>query len=187
MSLPTQTERRHFTADEVERMVEVGILGEDEPLELLEGELIVVTPQNPVHAALTEKIRRLIEKAYGRGVHARTHSPLAAGPASLPEPDIGLYRGEAEDYLNRHPAGRDALLVVEIATTSRIVDRAKARVYAQAGVPVYWLVDVPNRRVEVRTEPRETGEYALTQVLEPLQQIEVPGSPTTIAVASLLP
>lgn len=187
MSLPIQTERRHFTADEVERMVEAGILGEDEPLELLEGELIVVTPQNPLHAALTERIRRLVERAHGRGAHARTHSPLAAGPGSLPEPDVGLFRGEVEDYLNRHPTGRDALLVVEIATTSRIVDRAKARVYAQAGVPVYWLVDVPGRRVEVRTEPRETGEYAVTQVLEPPQQVEVPGRGTRIAVASLLP
>jgi Uma2 family endonuclease len=187
MLLPTQTERRHFTADEVERMVDVGILSEDEPLELLEGELVVVTPQNPLHAALTERIRRLVEKAHGRGAHARTHSPLAAGLASLPEPDVGLYRGEVEDYLDHHPTGHDALLVVEIATTSRLVDRAKARIYALAGVPVYWLVDVPNRRVEVRTEPRETGEYALTQVLEPPQQLEVPGSGTAIAVASLLP
>jgi Uma2 family endonuclease len=187
MSLPIETERRHFTADEIERMVEVGILGEDEPLELLEGELIVVAPQNPVHAALAERIRRLVEKAHGRGAHARTHSPLAAGPASLPEPDIGLSRGEVEDYLDRHPTGRDTLLVVEIATTSRMVGRTKARIYAQAGVPVNWLVDVPNRRVEVRTEPRGNGEYALTQILEPPQQLEVPGSRTPIAVASLLP
>ena len=67
-------------------MLEVGILDEDERLELLDGELVGRTPQSPVHAMTAEKVRRLLERAYGPGHHTRTHSPLAAGPTSLPEP-----------------------------------------------------------------------------------------------------
>ena len=187
MSLLDNSERRRFTAEEVGRMVEVGILDEDEPLELLDGELIVMTPQSPVHAMTAEKVRRLLERAYGPGYHTRTHSPLAAGPTSLPEPDISVCRGAVEDYGDRHPSGQDVELVVEIATTSRLVDRAKAPIYALAGVPTYWLLDIPNRRLEVRSDPRLTGEYLVAGVLDASGEVEIPGTGQRIAVVRLLP
>ncbi len=186
MIVAAQTQRRRFSIRDVERMLEAGIVGEDEPLELLAGELVLRSPQNPRHAALTEKIRRLLERHHRSGVHTRTHSPLEAGPDSLPEPDVGLYNGGVEDYLERHPGGRDALLVVEIAATSRVHDRAKAAVYSRAGVPVYWLVDLERGRLEERSQPREDGDYSVTQLFEGGDNIAVPGTGEQVAVAELL-
>ncbi len=167
-------------------MLEAGIVGEDEPLELLAGELVLMSPQNPRHAALTEKIRRLLESYHRAGVHTRTHSPLAAGPDSLPEPDVGLYRGGVGDYLERHPSGHDTVLVVEVAATSRAHDRTKAGVYSRAGVPVYWLVDLEKGRLEERSQPREDGDYGVTQLYESGEHVAVPGTGKQIAVAELL-
>ena len=167
-------------------MLEAGIVGEDEPLELLAGELVLMSPQNPRHAALTEKIRRLLERHQSSGVHTRTHSPLEADSDSLPEPDVGLYHGGVEDYLDRHPSGRDALLVVEVAATSRAHDRAKAGVYSRAGVPVYWLVDLEQNRLEERTQPKADGDYGVTQVFDGDDRVAVPGTSERIAVAQLL-
>ncbi len=167
-------------------MLEAGIVGEDEPLELLAGELVLMSPQNPRHAALTEKFRRLLEQYHRSGVHTRTHSPLEAAPDSLPEPDVGLYRGNVEDYLERHPSGPDALLVVEIAATSRAHDRAKASVYSRAGVPVYWLVDLERNRLEERSLPQKDGDYSVTRIFEGNDQVTIPGTGGQVAVAELL-
>ncbi len=167
-------------------MLEAGIVGEDEPLELLAGELVLMSPQNPRHAALTEKIRRLLERYHQSGVHTRTHSPLEAAQDSLPEPDVGLYHGSVDDYLERHPGGHDAMLVVEIAATSRAHDRAKAGVYSRAGVPVYWLVDLQRKRLEERSQPKEDGGYGVTRLFEGDDNIPVPGTDEQVAVAELL-
>ncbi len=186
METSEQTRRRRFSIQDVERMLDAGILDEDEPLELLAGELILVSPQNPRHAALTEKIRRLLENHYGSGVHTRTHSPMEAEADSLPEPDVGLFRGEVEDYLDRHPSGREALMVVEIAATSHARDRDKAGIYSRAGVPVYWLVDLERDCVEVRSRPSPDGEYAETRTLEGADRLGVPGTSEQVSVAELL-
>jgi Uma2 family endonuclease len=178
---------RRFTAGDVFRMLETGILDGDEPLELLEGELVVLPPQSPEHATIVERIARTLEEALGSGGHARRHSSLDAGSENLPEPDVALVEGTTEDYLHRHPAGSDRLLVVEVASSSRAVDRRKAAIYARAGVPVYWLVDLVKRRLEVRSGPRPAGEYAQTRVLEPGDQAAIPDTDRTLSVADLLP
>lgn len=175
-----------FTADEVYRMLEAGILREDEPVELLEGELVVMSPQSPEHAAIAERVARAIEAAYQTPAHTRRHSPLEAEPDSLPEPDVALVQGTVEVYLHRHPTGRDTLLVVEIASSSRSVDRRKAAIYARAGVPVYWLLDLVKRRLEVRSGPRLEGEYTETRILEPGEAVQIPGA-GQVPVADLLP
>ncbi|MEO1171201.1 MAG: Uma2 family endonuclease [Myxococcota bacterium] len=91
-SSPT-VERRRFTVDEVLQMVEAGILSADEPIELLEGELVVVHPQGPSHRSLTVRVHRRLESVYGAGFHVQDHSPIAVAPDSLPEPDVALIRG----------------------------------------------------------------------------------------------
>ena len=80
--------RRRFTVQEVLRMVETGILSDDEPVELLDGELVLMTPQDSWHATTTKKVERLLEQALGPGFHARAHSPIAA--ATVPETDLEL-------------------------------------------------------------------------------------------------
>ena len=126
-------------------MLDAGILSDDEPVELLAGELVIVNPPGPA-----------------------------------------VVRGRAEDYADHHPTGADTLLAVEIARTSQDVDRAKAGIYAGALVPVYWLLDLAARRLEVRTAPAADGQYASTTLLGPRDAAELPGTGARVAVARLL-
>ncbi|MEZ4269285.1 MAG: Uma2 family endonuclease [Myxococcota bacterium] len=168
-------------------MVASGILAEDEPLELIDGALIVVSPQGPVHANLIYAIRRALEAVVPHSVCVRSHSPVDAGEASLPEPDLAVIRGDWRQYFARHPRGDELLLAVEVAHTSQAIDRRKARIYAAAGVPVYWLVDVPARCIEVRSDPLPDGTYALTKLVGEAESLEVPGAEARLPASELLP
>lgn len=176
--------RRRFTAAEVARMVEVGILAEDEPLELIDGELIAMSPQGPVHSGLTAIIRDQLTGAFGAGFHVQDHSPVDAGIDSLPEPDVAVVRGDRRRLLGSHPTAADLELVVEVSVTSHRLDRAKAAIYARAGIPVFWHVEVPERRVTVFTEP-VGGEYRTLRIFTDDEHVPVAGG--RLAVADLLP
>lgn len=166
-------------------MVETGILSDDEPVELLDGELLLMTPQDPWHATTAKKVERLLEEALGDGFHARAHSPIGGGEYDLPEPDVALVRGEVEDYRHRHPSGEEILLVVEVARTSQRYDRAKAERYARAGVQTYWLLDLPARRLELYTGPTPEGRYTEHRVLESTDSVPIPGTGIELSVTEL--
>ena len=168
-------------------MLEAGVLHDDEPLEFLEGELIVMVPQGPVHAGLAAYIHHCLEGAYGPGFHVRDHSPVVAGRDSLPEPDVAVARGGMRDYLKSHPGPKQVPLVVEISASRRLVDRKKARIYAAAGFPTYWIVDVDARRLEVRSEPTPDGQYSSTQLLAEGASAAIPETTQTLLVSELLP
>jgi Uma2 family endonuclease len=169
-------------------MLEAGILREDEPLELLAGELVVVTPQGPPHANAATVLRDLLLEAYGRerGFVVREDKPLLAGPEDLPEPDVAVVRGARGTFADRHPGGDEAVLVVELARTSLALDRSKVETYARAGVPVYWLVDMEARRLEIYTEPHADGRYALVRVLADGDAAELPGTDRSLRARDFL-
>lgn len=176
-------ERRRLTSDEVARMMERGVFADDdEHLELIHGELVAAMGQGPMHRALTAKIHRELERIVGPGYHVVDHAPMVAGRYNLPEPDSALVRGEIEAYFRRLPTGEDIALIVEVSVTSQREDTAKAAIYAAAGVPQYWQVDVPARQVVVRTDPDRTravytGERRVdTGDSVPLEGREVPVS-----------
>lgn len=179
--------RRRFTVDELDQMLSAGIIDEDEPVELLEGELVLMSAQDAPHASLAFGIQELLLATFGPGHHARAHSPLQVGADSLPEPDVAVFRGGFREYMQRHPTGSDALLVVEISGSTRPKDRRKASLYARAGVPEYWLIDLDRRRIEVRSAPTPDGEYSLTRLVEENAEVAVPGSGRTVPVRDLLP
>ena len=168
-------------------MVELGILADDEPVELLEGVLVVVSPQGPPHSSLAVVIRELLAGVYHDETHVQDHSPIDAGPDSLPEPDVAVIRGRPRDYLERHPRGCDVIVAVEVSVTSHAEDRAKAALYARAGIPVYWRVDVPGRRVEVHEDPTPDGVYRLVTTKLDRDRISPPGQDVSWRVAELLP
>jgi Uma2 family endonuclease len=177
---------RRFTADEAMRMVDAGILRKDEPLELLDGRLVEVSPQGPMHAAATTKLAKRLDRLYPESPHIRQEKPLATSEHDLPEPDIAVIRGRDVDYTERHPTGADAIVVIEIAWSSHREDRRKASVYAAGGVEVYWLVDLAARRLEVRTTPVD-GAYAVTRVLGEDDVVELPETDARLTVRELLP
>lgn len=146
LSLPIH----RFNVETYGRMVATGVL-DGEPFELLEGWLVDVSPQNPDHAAVVRRLTRHLARARS-WLHVQL--PLEIPPDSVPEPDLALI--ESEPSPDQHP--RTALLVVEVAVSSHAIDRGvKARLYAHAGIPTYWLIDVPGRSVEVRTGPGPEG------------------------------
>jgi Uma2 family endonuclease len=132
------------------QMVQSGALA-GEPVELIEGLLVEMSPQSPDHAAIVEELTRHLSRARAR---LRVQLPLEVSSDSVPEPDLALVAEKPPP--DRHP--RTALLVVEVAVSSQQIDReVKARLYAGVGVPLYWLVDVPGKVVEVRGEPGPDG------------------------------
>ena len=177
---------RRFTADEAIRMVERGIITEDEHVELLDGTLVEMSPQGPQHAGWTTILAEHLRFAYTGKGHVREEKPLAAGPHDLPAPDVMVVHDGSTAYLDRHPAGGNVLLVAEISFSSQHVDRQKAAVYARAGVQVYWLVDVPARRLEQRSMP-QNGSYQVTRILGEDDVVELPESDVRWTVRDLLP
>ena len=167
-------------------MLETGILSPDEPLELIDGELVVMSPQGPVHSSLSSLVHDLLAATYGDDVHLRTHSPIDGGTRSLPEPDIAVIVGEQRSFFDHQPSAADLLMVVEVSVTSAEADRAKAAVYARAGVKVYWQIDVNARRLIVQSEP-DDGWYRVVHTYDDRDSVCPPEGHTPIAVAELLP
>lgn len=185
-SVPASPERtRLFTVDEVLRMVEVGIIDPGEHVELLDGEIVVVSPHGEAHCYSIQRLNARLAIAYHPAHQVRVQLPLYADERSLPEPDLAVVSSDL-DILSRHPRCDQALLVVEVAVTSGWMDRRKGRIYGRSGAPVYWLVDVPRRAVVVREGPGPDG-YARERVVGLEDELTLPGIDVAIPVRDVLP
>src|SRR5687768_8506103 len=142
-----------FTVPEYHEMVRIGLLTEDDPVELIEGWLVVKMPKKPHHSLATQLLREAVERAVPAGWFVNAQEPLTTLD-SEPEPDLLLVRGERRQYAERHPGPEDVALVVEVADATLQRDRGlKLRAYARAGVSVYWILNLIDRQLEVYTEP----------------------------------
>jgi Uma2 family endonuclease len=155
-----EREPRRWTVDEYFHAAETGVFGPEERLELIEGEILAVSPQNSPHATSCELVVEALRAAFGIGVSIRDQKPLVLEPGSAPEPDVYVTRGSIRDYARRHPT--TALLVVEVADSTLRFDLGpKARLYAAAGIPEYWVVNLVDRVLVVHRQPdAATGSYA---------------------------
>ena len=152
MGVDASVTTRRLRRVEYERLVELGMFA-GERLELLDGALVVREPQGSSHAAIAGQIAQVLMATFGSAWHARLHSPLALDAESEPEPDIAVVTGAPRDYLGKHPT--TAALVVEVADSSLSLDRrVKAGLYARAGLPDYWIVNLVEGVVEVYRDPR---------------------------------
>ncbi len=137
---------RLFRRVEYDRMVELGFFA-NERIELLDGFLVPMSPQNAPHSAAIQRLTRLLQPALVGRADVRVQLPLAVSELSEPEPDLAVV--PAGDYDRAHP--HTGLLVVEVADSSLATDRRKARAYAMAGVPEYWIVNLVEAVIEVHT------------------------------------
>ena len=178
------TERvRPLRRVEYDRLVEEGFFGEDEKIELLEGVIVQMTPQGIGHAAAIERLTHLLVLALAPRARVRVQLPYAASDISEPEPDLAVVPpGQPEDS---HPDR--ALLLIEVADSSLAKDRrVKTRIYAAAGVPEYWVVDVAGRTIEVRSDPGEDA-YRRIRVARAGETIRLQAFPDVeIAVSDIL-
>jgi Uma2 family endonuclease len=156
---------RPFTVAEYYHMAEVGIIGPDERVELLDGQVIVVPPIGPLHGADVMSLTKLFFHRFPDDVLVSVQSSLRLDDMSEPEPDLIVLPGPATRYREAHPTPADALIVVEVAMTSLAYDRGRKRAaYARTGVQEYWIVDLAHDEVEVYWDP-ENGEFRETRIL----------------------
>jgi Uma2 family endonuclease len=151
---PSETLYR-LTVDEYER------LGEhlnNKRVELIDGLLVAKMTKKPPHVVACELTRAAIDRVAPKGWHTRVGDPVRIPRHNEPEPDVALVRGQMRDYSKRHPGPRDIGMVVEVADSSLAKDRLRVRVYGGKGaIPVYWIVNLSDRQVEVYTGPRSSG------------------------------
>ena len=142
--------RWKFSVDDYARMAEAGILGEDDRVELVEGEIVQMAPIGPLHAACVKRLNRLFTSRFGDDVVVSVQDPIRVGWMSEPQPDVALLRPRRDLYSGGHPGPADVLLVVEVSSSTSAFDRqVKMPLYAQGGIPQAWLVDLAAGVVEV--------------------------------------
>ena len=143
-----------FTAEEFERLGEAGILRQDARLELIEGEIIEMSPIGSFHAACVNFLSRLLNRLFGDGHIVATQNPILLNDFSEPQPDVTLLRWRDDYYREAHPTPADVLLVIEVADTTVVADRkVKIPLYARSGVAEAWLVNIPEERIEIYSDP----------------------------------
>lgn len=175
-----------YTVEEYFRLVEDGVLGPDDRVELLEGVIVPMSPSGPAHAHAVAILGRLLTLGIGERAIVRSQSTFVAGRMSAPEPDIAVVPEDA--YWRHHPDG--AVLVVEVSDSSLATDRlTKAALYARNGIPEYWIVNLRHGRVEVYRQPDAVaGLYRDIRVAANDETLPLVGLPdVAIAVADLLP
>jgi Uma2 family endonuclease len=184
---------RRWTRVEYERLVELGVFRPDERLELIDGALVVSEPQGSRHAATIRRVLAALRRALGDTWQIDSQLPIALDADSEPEPDVAVVQLDPAAYRDGHPSR--AVLIVEIAESSYRIDRDyKTSLYARAGVPDYWIIDLARDAVEVHRDPHPSSEaplgwrYRTMVTLTPPAEIAPMAAPEApILVADLLP
>ena len=188
-----ETRTRRFTRAEYERLVELGVFQPDDAIELIGGELMVAEPQGAPHYTAIRKTAKALEAAFGPGWEVRTEGPIGLDEDSEPEPDIAVVPGEPDDYARAHPSR--PVLTVEVAESSLRVDRHhKGSLYARAGLPDYWVLNLADRVLEVYREPVQDSaapfgwRYSHSEALDASARVTPLAAPgSSIPVSRLLP
>jgi Uma2 family endonuclease len=157
--------RRPFTVAEYDRMIETGILQEHDRVELLDGEILEMSPIGSRHAACVNRLNTLFTRWAGDRAIISVQNPIHLNDYSQPEPDVAVLKPRDDYYVTAHPTGADVLLLVEVAETSLEYDRdVKLPRYAAADIPEVWLLDLPHQLVMVYSQPKGSV-YQVTQIV----------------------
>jgi Uma2 family endonuclease len=152
--MPVEVNKRRFTVDDYHRMGQTGILLRDDRVELIDGEVVAMTPIGPRHSANIDRANRALVMLMADRAIVRVQSSVRLNRYNEPEPDLVLLRPQADFYASRIPGPADILLIIEVAESSADYDReVKAPLYAGAAVPEYWLVDLNTRRLVCYSVP----------------------------------
>ncbi len=182
-----------MSVGQYERMIEAGILTDDDPVELLEGCLVKKMSKKPPHRLATQLTREEVARILPVGWYVDAQEPIVTED-SEPEPDLSIVRGERRQYHNRHPRASEVAVVIEVSDTTLQRDRVlKKRLYARAGIPVYVIINLPKRHLELYTDPtgpadepdyRTRRDYSPTEAWPLILDGEEIGA---LPVAALLP
>jgi Uma2 family endonuclease len=176
-----------FTRDEYYRMAEAGLF-QDERVELLDGEIITMSPKLTPHAFAVNQLMYELVTKLGSTAIVRVQDPIVLNNWSEPEPDIVLCIPVPDRYKRAHPRANQVLLLIEVAESSLVYDRTrKSRSYAASGIAEYWIVNLVDRQVEILTDPdRKARSYRQQRYASVGEMLSLPGG-ATIAVDDILP
>ncbi len=147
-------QRRRLTVNDYYRMAEAGILGEDERIELIDGEIIDMAPIGAEHTSIVNRLTRHFANCVGDRAIVSVQNPVRLDDGNEPQPDIALLRYRDDFYRNAHPGPEDVILIIEVADTSLRYDRdVKLPLYARHGIPEIWIMDMADKRLEIDRNP----------------------------------
>lgn len=179
--------RRRFTVEEYQRMGQSGVLAPDERTELLDGEIVAMSPIGPRHAGAVDSVTETLFRLLLGRVAIRVQNPVTLWPRSEPQPDVVVARRRPGGYRSAHPTAADTYVVIEVADSSLATDRAvKLPIYARQGVPEVWIVDLTAEVVHVHCDPVD-GAYRSVRTAargEQIAPVALPG--VEVAVDDLL-
>jgi Uma2 family endonuclease len=165
--MSVQLIKRRFTISEYYQMAEVGILTPSDRVELINGEIISMSPIGKRHAACVDRIARLCFERFGESVIVRVQNPILLNNLSEPQPDITLLQPRSDFYASGHPQPVDIFLIVEVADSSINYDQeVKIPLYSASGITEVWLVDLNQNILQVYQQPTATG-YQMIQSFQP--------------------
>jgi Uma2 family endonuclease len=175
-----------WTREEYEQLAEKGLFSPGKRVELVDGVIYEMSPQNSPHATAILLVNEALRLAFPQGFQIRVQLPLALGSESAPEPDFAVVPGGPRDYLASHP--NSAVLIVEVSDSSSFHDRERKRsLYARSRIPDYWILDVQSKHLEVYRNLGPGG-YESRLVLKSGETVTpLAGNDAAIAVADLLP
>jgi Uma2 family endonuclease len=160
--MPTEIIKKRFTVDEYYRMVEVGILQPKERVELIDGEIVEMSPIGHRHGVRVIRVNTLFIKAFGDRAVVGVQTSIRLNDWTEPEPDLVVFKHRSDFYAGKKPTPQDILFVMEVADTSLRYDRnVKVPLFAAAGIPEVWVEDAKNDVLYVYRDPRG-GTYAVT-------------------------
>lgn len=170
--MSVQVSKRLINVSEYYRMAEAGILTENDRVELIHGEIIEMSPVGSKHAATVDRINKMLNDLQLNAI-VRVQSPVKIDELSEPEPDIVLLKSREDFYEERHPQANDILLIIEVADTTKAYDQEiKIPLYAQAGIPEAWLIDLNSSELAVYTNPSADG-YKKIELFNPNDKVRL--------------
>jgi Uma2 family endonuclease len=176
--MSVQFARRCFSVDEYYRMAAAGVLTKDDRVELIEGEIIEMSPIGSRHAGCVNRLTALLSRELQSVGMTSVQNPIRIDDFSEPEPELALLKPRDDYYSQNHPTPEDVWLVIEVAETSVEYDRRmKMPLYARAAIPEAWLVNLPADTVEIHTRPLN-GKYQQVQKLKRGQTFVTHALPT---------
>ena len=176
--MSVQLQKHYFNVNEYYRMLEVGLLSEDDRVELIEGEIIEMSPIGSAHGGTVKRLSRFLHRKLGDDVIVSVQDPVRLDDLSEPQPDLAVLKPRKDFYSTSHPTPQDVLIIIEVSDSSLEYDRGvKLPLYARAGIPEAWLIVLTTRTIEIHSQPT-SGKYQKVRRLKPGKALRSPTVPT---------
>ncbi|MEM9390455.1 MAG: Uma2 family endonuclease [Bacteroidota bacterium] len=184
--MEVQLSKRLMSVNEYHIMAEAGKLTSEDRVELIQGEILEMSPVGTKHVATVDKLTNLLVKVASDAAIIRVQNPVYINDLNEPEPDISVLKPIGDNYADNHPGGHDTLLVIEVSDTTYHYDKeVKVPLYGSAGIPEYWIIKLDSKEIEVHTVPAKGG-YKKMELFYPEDKINLNFCQKSLIVKNLI-